>query len=68
MVFKNIVGKAECWLDKKLVASKQTAEKKDITIEFPPKKGEYKLSIVFEADKNEKAGVAGVVLVESKNN
>jgi beta-galactosidase len=66
IVFKNIVGKAEFWLDKKLVGSKLTSEKKDITIEFPPKKGEFKLSVVFEAAKNEKAGVAGVVSVGEK--
>ena len=66
IVFKNIVGKAEFWLDKTLVATKLTPEKKDITIEFPPKKSEFKLSIVFEAGKNEKAGVAGVVSVGEK--
>ena len=35
--------------------------------EFPPKKSEFKLSIVFEAAKNEKAGVAGVVSVGEKD-
>ena len=66
VVFRDIVGKAEFWLDKKLVASKPSPEKKDITIEFPPKKGEFKISVVFETTKNEKAGLSGVVSVESK--
>ena len=62
---KAVTGKAEVWIDKKLVATKTTAESADIIVQFPPSPNEQKLNVLIEAEKGQKAGLGGVVTVNA---
>ncbi len=66
LFLKAVTGKAEVWLDKKLVAAKTTIAAEDIVIDLAPVKGERKMSIVIEAEQGSKAGLGGLVLIKAK--
>jgi beta-galactosidase len=66
LILKSVTGKAEVWLDKKLVATKTTTESADIVIDLIAVKGERKMSILIEAEQGSKAGLGGLVLIKAK--
>lgn len=64
---KDVVGKAEVWIDKVLVAKKETTDKADIACEFAPKQGNRVVSVLIEAAaEGNSAGLGGTVSVTSK--
>ena len=65
LILKAVTGKAEVWIDKKLVATKTTAESADIIVQFPPSPNEQKLNVLIETEKGQKAGLGGVVTVNA---
>ena len=65
LILKAVTGKAEIWLDKKLVATKTTAEPADMVVPFPPSANEQKLNVLIETEKGQKAGLGGVVTVNA---
>jgi beta-galactosidase len=65
LILKAVTGKAEIWLDKKLVATKTTMEPADIIVQFPPSPNEQKLSVLIETEKGQKAGLGGSVTVNA---
>jgi len=67
LILKAVTGKAEIWLDKKLVATKTTAESADIIVAFPPSSNEQKLNVLIETEKGQKAGLGGIVTVNAKD-
>ena len=65
LILKAVTGKAEIWIDKKLVATKTTAEPADIVVLFPPSPNEQKLNVLIETGQGQKAGLGGVVTVNA---
>ena len=65
LIFKGVVGKAEIWLDKKLIASKTTTGSEDIVIQIPPSQNDQKLNVLIETEKGQKAGLGGAVTVNA---
>jgi beta-galactosidase len=64
IVLKALAGKAEVWLDNKLVFTKSTATREDVSVSIPAKSGEWKLTVVSEGQQNEWVGLGGLVTVE----
>jgi beta-galactosidase len=67
ITFKDVIGKAEIWLDKTLIGSKTASEKQDVTVDIPPAQGERHISVLIEAQKGTRAGLGGMVMVNAKN-
>jgi beta-galactosidase len=65
IVLKGISGKAEIWLDNEKAAIKSSSEKGDLTVKFPSKDGERKLTVITEGNKGGKVGLGGTVSVEA---
>jgi beta-galactosidase len=65
LLLRDVAGKAQVWIDGKLVGEKAVADKGDLTVEFPAGDGERIVSVVIEAAaKDEPAGLGGTVTVE----
>lgn len=64
LVFKNLVGKAEFWLDNQLIFKKDNHESTTISIPFNGQNKNYKLVVLIETDKNQRAGLGGLVTIE----
>jgi hypothetical protein len=63
MVFKSIAGKAEVWLDKKLLAKKETFDNAPFIVAIPAGEGERTLSVLFETQPRTPAGFGGAVVI-----
>ena len=61
LILKRITGKAEVWLDNKLIATKTDPAARDIKVDMAAGAGEHKLSVLIEGEKNKRAGLGGVV-------
>jgi beta-galactosidase len=63
LMLKAVTGKAEVWLDKKLIATKTTFEKGDIIVNLEPSPAltERIISVLIESEKGKKAGLEGKV-------
>ncbi len=64
LTLKQIVGKAEIWLDNRLLATKETSASSDMTVAFKGMNKPYKLVVLVEAERNQKAGLGGIVRIE----
>jgi beta-galactosidase len=64
LVLRNVVGKAEVWIDGKLAEEKTDANRRTITVALPPGDGERTVSILVEASPGASAGLGGAVTVE----
>jgi beta-galactosidase len=64
ILLESVTGKAEIWLDNKLVVTKSTFEKEDINVPMPPSATSRTLTVLIEAEKGKKAGIGGVVKVK----
>jgi hypothetical protein len=65
LLLRDVVGKAQVFIDGKLDAEKTEAAKGDITVTFPPGNGERTVGVVIEASSpDEPAGLGGLVTVE----
>jgi beta-galactosidase len=62
---RDVVGKAQVWIDGKMVGEKTVAEKQDITVAFLAGDGERTVSVLIEAEAaGTRAGLGGSVTVE----
>lgn len=64
IVMRRVSGKAEVWLNDKLVATKNEANTGDMRFAFPSQNGKYKLVVLIESEKGKKAGLGGPVTVQ----
>jgi len=64
ILFKEITGKVEVWLDKQLIGTKENKENGDIIIKFPAGQNTRNLTLLIEAENN-RGGIAGVVKVNA---
>ncbi len=62
---RDVVGKAQVWVDGKLAGEKADAAKQDMTVAFPGGDGERVVSVLIEAEAaGTEAGLGGIVTVE----
>jgi beta-galactosidase len=65
LVLRDVAGKAQVWLDGKMVAERDTTDKADIIVALPPGAGERVISILIESPApGASAGLGGVVTIE----
>ncbi|MBC8054263.1 MAG: glycoside hydrolase family 2 protein [Sphingobacteriaceae bacterium] len=64
LVIKRVTGKAEVYLNKKLIATKANAAAEDIKINIPASRGEQTLNILIESEPGQRAGLGGIVTVQ----
>ncbi|TCN59527.1 glycoside hydrolase family 2 protein [Flavobacterium circumlabens] len=64
IMFKNLKGKAEIWLDKKLLAVKKEEAQNDFSVQIPAGKGKRELSVLIETIPGNTAGLGGLVIIE----
>jgi beta-galactosidase len=68
LTFQKITGKAEVWMDGKLIGTKSDGATSDWVVPFSSGRGERLLSVLIEAESGSKAGLGGVVSVKAINN
>ena len=65
LVLKDVLGKAEIWLDKKLIGTKTTMVKGDIEVKFPASRNEQQLNVLIETETGKQGGLGGIVSVNA---
>jgi len=68
LVLKAVTGKAEVWLDKKLIAVKSNFESGDMVVDVAasPELSERTISVLVEREKGKKAGLEGAIEMKPK--
>jgi beta-galactosidase len=61
LLLKNINGKAEVYVDGKLIATKKEEASSDLSVNIPPSRGERMLTILIEGTAGKRAGLGGAV-------
>jgi beta-galactosidase len=65
LILPDVTGKAEVWIDGQLAGEKADADKKTITVPFPPGDGERTVNVLIETSAlGAQAGLGGTVTVE----
>lgn len=64
LVFKSITGRAEVWLDKQLVAKKESFERATFSVPIAPKDHERTLSVLIQASSDSLSGLDAPVVIE----
>ena len=64
IIFEKLIGKAEIWLDNKLLAKKTMIATGNLTVNFPPISSETTLNVLIEDTSGSKAGLGGIVKVK----
>jgi beta-galactosidase len=65
LIFQKITGKAEVWMDGRMIGSKSDVATADWTVNFPPGSGERILNVLIETEPGNKAGLGGMVSVRA---
>lgn len=66
ILFKQLTGKAEIWMDGQLIGKKETTEMQDFTVEFSKAQEKCELRIVFESPAAQKVGFKSDVIILKK--
>ena len=66
ILFKKLNGKAEIWLNKKLIGSKTTTEIADFVVLFPAATEKCEIRVLIEGTSGNKVGLGGLVFVQKK--
>ena len=64
--FKDVTGKAEIWLNGKLIAKKDTEAKADIEAKFDGVREYSELRVLMQGAANTEIGIGGTTVVNSK--
>jgi beta-galactosidase len=64
LVLRNVIGKAEVWLDGKLAGQKTDAARGNVTVPLPPGEGERTVNVLIEVDAGKPAGLGGTAVVQ----
>jgi beta-galactosidase len=67
IVFKKITGKAEVWLDGKLMGKKSLVEAGELILSLPAGQGYRQINVIVEGDGDKSAGINGLVKLEKSN-
>jgi beta-galactosidase len=63
---KNVVGKAEVWLNGQLVGTKDVVNEQDLKVEFLPTENKCELRVLLNGSVNKRVGLKGGVTVQAK--
>jgi beta-galactosidase len=63
LIFKAVTGKAEVWIDNKLLYTKSDIASRDMIVPFAPSPNEQRINVLIETEKGGKAGLGGTVTV-----
>lgn len=63
---KNVVGKAEVWLNGQLVGTKDVVNGQDLKVEFLPTEDKCELRVLLNGSVNKRVGLKGGVTVQAK--
>ena len=63
---KNVVGKAEVWLNGQLIGTKDVVNEQDLKVEFLPTEGKCELRVLLNGAANTRVGLKGGVSVQTK--
>lgn len=66
ILFKNLAGKAEVWLNGKLLGKKGTVNERDFKVVFPATETECELRVLLNSTLNTHVGLKGMVTIQSK--
>lgn len=66
ILFKNLAGKAEVWLNGKLLGKKETVNERDFKVVFPATETECELRVLLNSTLNTHVGLKGIVTIQSK--
>lgn len=66
ILFKNLAGKAEVWLNGKLLGKKETVNERDFKVVFPATETECELRVLLNSTLNTHVGLKGMVTIQSK--
>ncbi len=66
ILFKNLAGKAEVWLNGRLIGTKDVVDEQDFRVEFPATDEECELRVLLSTSPNTHVGLKGVVTVQGK--
>ncbi|MFZ6721976.1 beta-galactosidase GalA [Undibacterium sp. Ji49W] len=66
LLFSRINGKAEIWLNGKLLGSKISLGTGDLSVDLPAGEGPAQLTVLVEAEPGKKAGLEGNIIAEPK--
>jgi beta-galactosidase len=63
-MFSSLVGKAQVWIDGKLVGEKDDPKRSNLSVHLPPGEHERTVAVVIEATPGSRAGFGGEVVVK----
>ena len=66
ILFKNLAGKAEVWLNGRLLGSKDTVNEQDFKVEFPAMGEKCELRVLLSSAVNTHVGLKGAVTIQGK--
>lgn len=66
ILFKNLAGKAEVWLNGKLLGKKETVNEQNFKVVFPATETECELRVLLNSTLNTHVGLKGMVTIQSK--
>lgn len=64
LIFNDMVGKAQIWIDGELAAEKTEAAQKSLSVSLPSGNAERDIAVLIEARPGSKAGIGGSVIVK----
>lgn len=64
ITLKAVKGKAEVWLDKRLLAKKTTDDSEDVMVDLPAGGGRREINVLVETSRGKQAGLGGSVTIE----
>ncbi|WP_221284719.1 beta galactosidase jelly roll domain-containing protein [Mucilaginibacter sp. SP1R1] len=65
LIFQKVTGKAELWIDGKMIGARNNAVTADWTVNLPAGSRDRVISVLIEAESGSKAGLGGVVSIET---
>jgi beta-galactosidase len=66
LIFAELVGKAEVWIDGKLAGEKSSPESDKFAVDLPPGEGQRAIHVLIEVAPGSRAGLGGDVIVQSR--
>lgn len=66
LLFKNVAGKAEFWLNGKLIGTKDDVNERDFKLNFPATEKECDLRILLHSSPQTHVGLKGIVMLQAQ--
>ena len=66
LLFNNVAGKAEFWLNGKLIGKKEDVNERDFKVTFPATEGECDLRVLLHSSPKTHVGLKGIVMLQTR--